>query len=244
MEIRIFENKEALSRAAAEYFINIINNKQNPVLGLATGSSPVGMYNKLIEAYNDGRVSFKNVTTFNLDEYMGIDKHHPQSYYTFMKENLFDHVNINISKTNIPNGAGNPETVCDAYNRELAECEIDIQILGIGSNGHIAFNEPGTPFGSVTHCVTLDEKTLKDNARFFDNDINAVPKQAVTMGLSNIMKAKQIVLIATGESKADAIRKLILGDVNEKMPASILQFHPNVVILVDRAAMKEVIKKD
>lgn len=243
MEIRIFENKETLSRAAAEYFINVINTKQRPVLGLATGSSPLGMYTKLIEAYNDGRVSFKNVTTFNLDEYVGIEKNHPQSYYTFMKENLFDHVNINISSTNIPNGSGNAQEVCDTYNRELSEYEIDIQILGIGSNGHIAFNEPGTPFGSVTHCVKLDENTRQDNARFFDNNIDLVPTEAITMGLSNIMKAKQIVLIATGESKADAIRNLILGDVTEQMPASVLQFHPNVVILVDRAAMKEVIKK-
>ena len=244
MEIRIFENKEALSRAAAKYFIDVLNEKEHPVLGLATGSSPIGMYQKLIEAHEDGKIDFSNVTTYNLDEYVGLDRNHEQSYYRFMCENLFDHVNIDLANVNVPSGLGDPQANCDDYNKKLLENEIDIQILGIGSNGHIAFNEPGTKFSSVTHCVDLDENTLQDNARFFDGDINKVPTQALTMGLSNIMKAKQIILIATGTNKAEAVRHMIQGEVTEDMPASILQFHPNVVILTDREAAKAFIKED
>jgi len=242
MEIRIFDNKEALSKVASEYFIDVINNNESPVLGLATGSSPVGMYKELIKAYNEKKVDFSNVTSFNLDEYVGIDSNHSQSYNTFMRENLFDHVNINLNNTFIPSGVNNLEEVCNAYNEKLSNNIIDIQILGIGSNGHIAFNEPGTPFNSTTHCVDLQEKTISDNARFFNDDVNLVPKQAITMGLSNIMNAKKIILIATGENKAEAVKHLISGEVNENMPASILQNHNDVVILVDRDAMKEIIK--
>ncbi len=244
MEIRIFENKEALNRAAAKYFIEVINDKKKPVLGLATGSSPIGMYEKLIEAYQKELIDFSNVVTYNLDEYCGLDKRHEQSYYRFMHENLFSHVNIKEENINIPSGEGNDEDLqkaCDEYNLKLRENEIDIQILGIGSNGHIAFNEPGTPFGTKTHCVELDQKTREDNARFFNN-IEEVPKHAITMGLANIMKSKKIILIATGANKADAVRRMIQGDVTEQMPASILQFHPNVVILTDREAAQEFIK--
>ncbi len=244
MEIRIFENKEALNRAAAKYFIEVINEKKKPVLGLATGSSPIGMYEKLIEAYQKELIDFSNVVTYNLDEYCGLDKTHEQSYYRFMHENLFSHVNIKEENINIPSGEGNDEDLqkaCDEYNLKLRENEIDIQILGIGSNGHIAFNEPGTPFGTKTHCVELDQKTREDNARFFNN-IDEVPKHAITMGLANIMKSKKIILIATGANKADAVRRMFQGDVSEQMPASILQFHPNVVILTDREAAQEFIK--
>jgi glucosamine-6-phosphate deaminase len=242
MEIRIFENKEELSKVAAQYFIDVINKKDNPILGLATGSSPLGMYKELINAYNNKEVDFKNVVTFNLDEYVGIDQNHEQSYFKFMRENLFNNININLENTHIPSGMKKIEEACDEYNELLSKNVIDIQILGIGSNGHIAFNEPGTPFTSVTHCIDLQEKTIRDNARFFDGDINLVPKKSITMGLSNIVSAKQIILIATGENKAEAIKKLLVGDVNEDMPASILQNHDNVVVLVDRAAMKEIIK--
>ncbi len=244
MEIRIFENKEALNRAAAKYFIEVINDKKKPVLGLATGSSPIGMYEKLIESYQKGLIDFSNVVTYNLDEYCGLDKNHEQSYYSFMHNNLFSHVNIKEENINIPSGEGNDDELqkaCDDYNLKLRENEIDIQILGIGSNGHIAFNEPGTPFGTKTHCVELDQNTREDNARFF-NSIDEVPKHAITMGLANIMKSKQIILIATGANKADAVRRMIQGDVTEQMPASILQFHPNVVVLTDREAAQEFIK--
>lgn len=244
MEIRIFENKEALNRAAAKYFIEVINDKKKPVLGLATGSSPIGMYEKLIESYQKGAIDFSNVVTYNLDEYCGLDKTHEQSYYQFMQENLFSHVNMNEKNINIPSGEGSEEDLqkaCDEYNLKLRENEIDIQILGIGSNGHIAFNEPGTPFGTKTHCVELDQNTREDNARFF-NSLDEVPKHAITMGLANIMKSKKIILIATGANKADAVRRMIQGDVTEQMPASILQFHPNVVVLTDREAAQEFIK--
>lgn len=241
MEIRIFENKEALSRAAAKYFIDVINEKKHPVLGLATGSSPIGMYEKLIESYQKGDIDLSNVTTYNLDEYCGLDKTHEQSYYTFMRENFFNHVNVKEENINIPSGEGDLQAACDAYNLQLREKEIDIQVLGIGSNGHIAFNEPGTPFGTKTHYVELDQKTREDNARFF-NSIDEVPTHAITMGLANIMKSKQIILIATGANKADAVRRMIQGEVTEQMPASILQFHPNVVILTDREAAQEFVK--
>lgn len=238
MEIRIFENKESLAKAAASYFIEVLKKESKPVLGLATGSSPVGLYEKLIESYKAGEVTFKNVHTYNLDEYVGLSGDHPQSYRQFMNTNLFDHIDIDLKNTNIPNGLLEPHDSCRQYNLELQELEIDIQVLGIGSNGHIAFNEPGTSFSSTTHCVDLKEGTISDNARFFTS-IDEVPKQAVTMGLANIMKAKQIILIATGEHKAEALRQMILGEITEELPASILQFHPNVVILTDREAAKK-----
>ncbi len=238
MEIRIFENKESLAKAAAGYFIDVLQNESKPVLGLATGSSPVGLYEKLIESYKRGEISFKNVHTYNLDEYVGLSGDHPQSYRQFMNNNLFNHIDIDLKNTNVPNGLVNGEESCKQYNLDLQEFEIDIQILGIGSNGHIAFNEPGTSFSSITHVVDLKEETISDNARFFDS-IDEVPKQAVTMGLANIMKAKKIILIATGEHKAEALRQMILGEITEDLPASILQFHPNVVILTDREAAKK-----
>ncbi len=241
MEIRIFENKESLSRAAAKYFIEVINEETAPVIGLATGSTPLGMYKKLIEAHNKGKVDFKAVVTYNLDEYCGLTKNHPQSYFTFMQENFFNHVNIDLKNTHIPSTELPPEEACIKYNESLNENEIDIQVLGIGSNGHIAFNEPGTPFGSRTHYVELNEETRQANSRFF-NSIDEVPKFAITMGLSNIMKSKKIILIATGVNKSEALRKMILGEVTEDMPASVLQFHPNVVILTDKAAVKELMK--
>ncbi len=238
MEIRIFENKESLSRAAANYFIEVLKEESKPVLGLATGSSPLGLYEKLIESYKRGEISFENVHTYNLDEYVGLDGSHEQSYRYFMNENFFNHVDIDLNNTNVPNGLLDADESCREYNLALQEYEIDIQVLGIGSNGHIAFNEPGTSFSSVTHKVDLKEKTIQDNARFFAS-IDEVPKQAVTMGLANIMKAKKIILIATGEHKAEALRQMILGEITEELPASILQFHPNVVILTDREAAKK-----
>ncbi len=244
MEIRIFENKEALSRAAAKYFIDVIKEKKKPVLGLATGSSPISMYEKLVESYQNGGIDMSNVITYNLDEYCGIDRNHEQSYYTFMQENLFKYVNVKEENINIPSGQGTEEDyykACDEYNRKLRENEIDIQVLGIGSNGHIAFNEPGTPFGTKTHCVELDQNTREDNSRFFSS-IDEVPTHAISMGLANIMKSKKIILIATGTNKAEAVRRMIQGDVTEQMPASILQFHPDVVILTDREAAQEFIK--
>ncbi len=240
MEIRIFENQKEIDLAAAKYFIDVLQNKQYPILGLATGSSPIGLYNNLISAYNKDKISFKNTTTFNLDEYVGLGIDDEQSYRNFMNKHLFNQIDINLENTNIPDGKLSPEESSKIYNEKLTNVSIDIQILGIGTNGHIAFNEPGTSFSSQTHIVDLKKETIDDNARFF-NDKNDVPRQAITMGLANIMQAKQIILIASGEKKAKAISLMIQGAMTEDIPASILQKHPNVTILIDRKLAKKII---
>lgn len=236
MEIKVFESKKELGKGAAKYFIDLVNQKSDAVLGLATGSSPENTYLELINAYKENKVSFANVKTYNLDEYVGLDTNHPQSYYTFMQENLFKHIDIKQENINLPSGIGDTQLNCQLYNDKLAQTEIDMQLLGIGSNGHIAFNEPGTAFDSITHCIELQKNTVADNARFFDNDLTKVPTHALTMGLSNIMQAKQIVLIAYGKNKAQAIYEMVKGPITEALPASILQNHPNVVVLLDEEA--------
>ena len=196
---------DKLSKMIADEFINVIKSKQKPVLGLATGSSPLKVYSYLIEAYKNKDVSFKNVITFNLDEYIGLDGTHNQSYRYFMDNNLFDKIDINKDNTHVLLGVGDYISSMNNYDELIKQNGgIDIQILGIGSDGHIAFNEPGTKFDSLTHITKLTEQTIKDNSRFF-NDINEVPKEAVTMGLQSIMNAKKIVLIATGKNKANDI---------------------------------------
>ncbi len=237
MNIHIMKDTDLIAKEASRHFIDVLQKKENPVLGLATGSSPIGMYNYLIEAFEAGKVSFKNVTTFNLDEYVGIRYDHPQSYYTFMNEHLFKHVDIVNKNINLPKGDVN--AIAD-YQLLLDENQRDIQILGIGSNGHIAFNEPGTSFEQTTFQVELDEGTREDNKRFF-NDISEVPTHAITMGLKDIMNSKKIVLIAIGASKADAIYKMIKEDANPELPASILKNHPNVEIYLDEEAASRLI---
>jgi glucosamine-6-phosphate deaminase len=193
MEIRVFENKERLNREAATYFKKVMQEKKKPVLGLATGSTPLGMYEKLIEMYENKEISFANTITYNLDEYVGIDKDHEQSYYTFMHKNLFDEVDMKDENIMIPKGIGNPEENCKEYNKLLNENEIDIQVLGIGSNGHIAFNEPGTPFELRTNIVKLKDSTIKDN---FGDALDFLT-HAVTMGMSDIYgKSNKIILLA------------------------------------------------
>ena len=219
--------------------------KANPkcVLGFATGSSPLGVYNNLIKAYNNNEVSFKDVTSFNLDEYVGLDENNEQSYRYFMNHNLFDHIDINKENTHVPCGVGDYEAKAQEYDNEIASAGgIDLQILGIGSDGHIAFNEPGTLFDSLTHVADLKESTIQDNSRFF-NSIEEVPTKAVTMGLASIMKAKKIVLIATGLNKAKAIKGLILDLIDVKLPCSILRKHPDVTIYVDKDAYSKVLGK-
>lgn len=229
-------NNEKLSQLIAEDFIKVINNKPHAVLGLATGTSPLGVYANLVKANKEGRVSFKSCTTFNLDEYVGLEGSHNQSYRYFMNENLFNHIDINKEKTNVLLGVGDYKSFMNKYDDMIKDAGgIDIQILGIGSDGHIAFNEPGTSFDSLTHETELTEQTIKDNSRLF-NDISEVPTRAVTMGLKSIMNAKKIVLIATGKNKAKAIYGLIKGSISEDMPCSILQKHPDVTIYVDEDA--------
>lgn len=228
--------KNQIDEVVASLFIKTINNKPNCVLGLATGSSPVGIYKKLVEAYKDNKVSFKDVTTFNLDEYIGLEPTHHQSYRYFMNDNLFNHIDINKNNTHVPNGINYKYDV-ENYDKNIEKCGgIDLQILGIGSNGHIAFNEPGTPFDSLTHVVDLKESTIKDNSRFF-NSIDEVPKKSITMGLASIMKAKKIVIIITGAAKKEVLAKLLAGTISEDLPASILNNHNDVTVYADKVAM-------
>ena len=232
MKVVVSKN-EILSSLIAEEFIKVIKNKPNAVLGLATGTSPLGVYANLVKANKEGRVSFKDVTTFNLDEYVGLEGTHNQSYRYFMNDNLFNHIDIDKNKTNVLLGVGDYVSFMNKYDQMIEDAGgIDIQILGIGSDGHIAFNEPGTSFDSLTHETELTEQTIKDNSRLF-NDISEVPTRAVTMGLASIMKARKIVLIATGKNKANAIRGLLKGPMSEDMPCSILQKHNDVTIYVD-----------
>ena len=227
---------EDISKQIAELFIEQINNKPNSVLGLATGTSPIDVYKNLIKAYDEGRVSFRQVATFNLDEYIGLEGTHEQSYRYFMNKYLFNNIDIDKNKTHVLKGTGNYLDYADQYDDEIASFGgIDLQILGIGSDGHIAFNEPGTPFDSLTHVAELTEQTIRDNSRLF-NDISEVPTKAVTMGLKSIMNARKIVLIATGKNKAQAIYNLLKGPKTEEVPCSILQDHPDCTIYVDEDA--------
>lgn len=228
---------DEMSMKAYEAMKKVLTEKPDATLGLATGSTPVGLYKLMIADYEAGKISYKDMTSINLDEYVGLPVTHPESYRAFMNRNLFDHIDIKKENTHVPDGL-NPDlaAAADAYTAYIAAHPADVQILGIGSNGHIAFNEPGTPFDSHTHVVTLKEGTRKDNARFFDNDIDKVPTHAVTMGLKDIMSAKFIILLANGAGKANAVKEMIKGPVSEDCPASILQTHPNVLVVTDEAA--------
>lgn len=223
---------EELSEVAATIFSKQIQGKPDSVLGLATGGSPVGMYKKLVARHQAGHLSFKKVQTFNLDEYVGLEQTSPASYFTFMHENLFNFVDIQPENIYLPNGkAANLAEECAAYDKRIEEAGgIDLQLLGIGVNGHIAFNEPGTSFDSKTNIVELTESTRTENAIYFDGP-SEVPTHAITMGIHSIMKAKEIILIAFGEKKLPAIEKLKSGHITEEFPASQLLNHPNVTII-------------
>ena len=235
MKVVVGSNEE-ISKLIAEEFIKQVNQKPNSVLGLATGTSPLGVYANLVKANKEGRVTFKDVATFNLDEYVGLEGTHNQSYRYFMNENLFNHIDIDKKNTNVLLGVGDYKAFMNKYDKMIEDAGgIDIQILGIGSDGHIAFNEPGTSFDSLTHETELTEQTIKDNSRLF-NDISEVPTRAVTMGLKSIMNARKIVLIATGKNKAKAVYGLIKGPITEDMPCSILQKHPDCTVYVDEEA--------
>lgn len=235
--MKIVVNKEeVISKMIADEFINVVLKKPNAVLGLATGTSPLGVYANMAKACKEGKVSFAKCTTFNLDEYVGLPGTHNQSYRYFMTENLFNHIDIDQKNTNVLLGVGDYKKFMAEYDGMIEKAGgIDIQILGIGSDGHIAFNEPGTPFDSLTHETGLTEQTIRDNSRLF-NDISEVPTRAVTMGLKSIMNARKIVLIATGKNKAKAVYGLIKGPITEDMPCSILQKHDDVTVYVDEDA--------
>lgn len=237
--IQVADNEEA-GKVAANIFINLVKENPNAVLGLATGSSPVNMYKFMIKDYQENKTNYANIRTFNLDEYIGLPANHEQSFANFMRKNLFDHINIQLKNTHIPNGmAQHPKIECEEYEKAIESVGgIDLQIVGIGSNGHIAFNEPGTSFSCPTHIVDLAEQTRQDNARFF-NSINEVPTQAITSGISTIMKSKQIVLIATGAKKSTALKALLEGTQTEDVPATVLKNHPNLTIIADKPALSK-----
>ena len=239
MKLIVTKNYEELSKIAAEEFAKVVLEKPTAVLGLATGGSPVGMYKELIAKCQNNELDFSKCTSINLDEYIGLNPEHEQSYRNFMNTNLFNHININKDKTFVPNGlAQNLEEECKNYDNKIEELGgIDVQLLGIGNNGHIAFNEPGDELSAGTHMISLTESTIEANARFFDS-IDEVPRKALTMGLGGIMKAKKIILIASGEGKAEAIKGLFSGKITTENPATMLQMHRDVVVIVDEAAAK------
>lgn len=237
MNIIVTDSYEQMSRVAANRIAACVNADPDCVLGLATGSTPIGLYAQLVEDCKAGRVSFAGVTTFNLDEYRGLDPKHVQSYRYFMQDNLFNHVDIDVANTHVPDGAcADAEEACAAYEEGIAEAGgIDLQLLGLGHNGHIGFNEPCADFPRETHCVELTESTINANSRLFDS-ADEVPREAYTMGIGTIMAAREILVVASGADKADIVAKAFLGPVTPEVPASVLQFHPNVTVIVDEAA--------
>ncbi len=238
MNIIRAKDYQDMSRKAANIISAQIIMKPDCVLGLATGSTPVGTYRQLIEWYEKGDLDFSRVSTVNLDEYRGLAHTDPQSYYYFMQENLFDHVNIDKTATHVPDGT-NPDAAdaCAKHEQIIKSLGgIDLQLLGLGNNGHIGFNEPGAAFEKETHLVDLAESTIRANARFFTS-IDEVPKQAYTMGIRTIMQAKKILVVVSGESKADIVSRAFFGPVTPEVPASILQMHPDVTVVCDEAAL-------
>ena len=230
-----------MSRKAAQIILAQIIMKPNCVLGLATGSSPIGTYKQLIEWYNKDELDFSEVTSINLDEYKGLSPENDQSYRYFMNHNLFDHVNIDKTHTFVPNGLEkDSKKACDSYNEIIRkQGGIDLQLLGLGHNGHIGFNEPGAAFEKETHCVDLTESTIEANKRFFASEED-VPRQAYTMGIKNIMQAKKILVVVSGEDKADILKEVLYGAITPEVPASILQLHNDVTIVADEAALSKI----
>ena len=238
MKIIVVENYEEMSERGAEIIAEVIKTNPNATLGLATGSSPIGLYKRLISQYEQGEISFKDIHTVNLDEYVGLNGENNQSYRYFMNNQLFNHVDIDKNNTHVPCGvAEDMEKECERYTQIIRDNPQDIQLLGLGSDGHIGFNEPGSPFDGHTHIVELEESTIKDNARLFDK-IEDVPKSAITMGIADVMQAKSVLLIANGANKAQAVKAMIQGEVTEDCPASILQRHNNVTVIIDKEAAK------
>lgn len=239
MNIFKLNNNEDFVQTGANLIVSLLQSNPKSVLGLATGSSPVGVYARVVDMYQKGLVSFSKASTYNLDEYVGLPADHPQSYRSFMNEHLFQHIDIPLSRTHVPNGnAEDLEAECLAYDKMLEDNgPVDLQILGIGSNGHIGFNEPDASLSSGTHVVDLLDETIQANARFFPSQAE-VPRQAITMGIASILKAKQIVLLVRGEEKADALKNALEGPITTQCPASLLQSHPNVVVLLDEGAGK------
>ena len=237
MRIIITDSYEKMGLEAANIVAGQVYLKPNSVLGLATGSTPVSMYQRLAAVHKSVGLDFSEVTTFNLDEYIGMSPENPQSYHYFMQENFFRHININQDNVYIPNGMAEDMTVEGQRYEKLIEAKggIDLQVLGIGQNAHIGFNEPDVKFAATTHKVELDEETIQANSRFFAS-IDEVPRYAISMGIKTIMMAEHVILLANGKNKAEAVYKAVCGDVTPEAPASILQLHRDVAVIVDREA--------
>lgn len=237
MLVEVLPDYEAISERAAALVTNQIRRKPDSVIGFATGGTPLGLYKRLIRNHEEAGLDFSKITTFNLDEYVGLPPTHAQSYHHFMWENLFRHINVNPSQVYIPHGmAEDVETFCEWYEKQIEEAGgIDLQILGIGANGHLAFNEPGSSLGSRTRIKTLTGNTVQDNARFFEES-ETVPHQAITMGIGTIMDAQMVLLVASGEHKAQAIREALEGPVTGMCPATVVQMHRFAHILLDEEA--------
>lgn len=247
MRLIIQPDYSNISQWAANYVVSKINAAQPTtekpfVLGLPTGSSPLGMYKALIEAYKKGLVSFKNVVTFNMDEYVGLPQDHAQSYYTFMWTNFFSHVDIKAENVNILNGNASDLTAeCEAYEDKMKSLGgVDLFLGGIGADGHIAFNEPGSSLASRTRIKTLTQDTIIANSRFFDNDVNKVPKTSVTVGVGTILDAKEVLIMVNGHSKARALQQVVEGAINQMWTITALQLHPKGIIVCDEAATAEI----
>ena len=227
-----------MSRKAANIISAQVIMKPNCVLGLATGGTPVGTYKQLVEWYNKGDLDFSEVTTVNLDEYRGLPREHPESYWSFMHKNLFDLVNIRPEAIHLPDGTNMDSAAeCAHYDEIIRQLGgVDLQLLGIGHDGHIGFNEPGAAFELGTHCVSLTEETIEANKRFFDGDVNQVPKQAYTMGIKTIMQARKVLMVVNGAGKAEIVKKAFFGPVTPEVPASILQMHPDFILVGDEEA--------
>lgn len=241
MKIYKAKDYKDMSRKAANIISAQVIMKPNCVLGLATGSTPIGTYAQLVEWYNKGDLDFSEVTTVNLDEYKGLPRTNDQSYYYFMHQHLFDRVNIDSERTNVPNGMEpDAEKECGRYEELIRSLGgVDLQLLGLGHNGHIGFNEPGEAFEKETHCVDLTESTIEANKRFFAS-ADDVPKQAYTMGIKTIMQAKKILIVVNGENKADIVERAFFGPVTPEVPASILQLHNDVTLVGDEAALAKI----
>ena len=241
MKIYKAKDYKDISRKAANIISAQVIMKPNCVLGLATGSTPIGTYDQLVEWYNKGDLDFSEVTTVNLDEYKGLPRTNDQSYYYFMHQHLFDRVNIDPERTNVPNGMEpDAEKECGRYEELIRSLGgVDLQLLGLGHNGHIGFNEPGEAFEKETHCVDLTESTIEANKRFFAS-ADDVPKQAYTMGIKTIMQAKKILIVVNGENKADIVERAFFGPVTPEVPASILQLHNDVTLVGDEAALAKI----
>ena len=228
-----------MSRKAANILSAQIILKPDCVLGLATGGTPVGTYAQLVDWYNKGDLDFSEVTTVNLDEYRGLPKEHPESYWSFMHRNLFDHVNIDPAHINLPDGTNmDAEAECKRYDEVIRSVGgVDLQLLGIGHDGHIGFNEPHDAFDLGTHCVDLTQETIEANKRFFDGNVDLVPKQAYTMGIRTIMQARKVLVVANGKAKAQAVKDAVTGPVTPACPGSILQLHPDCILVADEEAL-------